>query len=365
MKTSAAVLYKAHTPLVIEEIELPPLKSEDVLVAIAACGVCHSDLHIVNGQPGRPFPLVLGHEAAGVVQEAGTSVTTLKPGDHVVLSFHPYCGQCRECTTGRTYRCTLRKGPPGYAWDGAVRMMLRGQPLYQMTPVPGFARHAIVHQSSAIKVADDVPLEKACLIGCAVATGIGAALNTAHVEPGSSVVVIGCGGIGLNVIQGARLAGAATIIAVDTMPHKLELATRFGATAVISAASENVVKRVREMTGRGADYAFEAIGRTETIQQAYDCIGMGGKTVVAGIVPDSAARLQIAPGTLLGEKTLTGTMTGSTRPLRDFPRYVQLYRDGRLKLDELITKYAPLEQVNEAFRSLEKGEGVRTVLRMQ
>ncbi len=365
MKTSAAVLHKAHTALVVEEIELAPLKSEDVLVSITACGVCHSDLHIVNGQPGRPFPLVLGHEAAGIVQEAGESVATVKPGDHVVLSFHPYCGKCRECASARTYRCTLRKGPPGYAWDGAVRMTLRGQPLYQMTPVPGFARHAIVHQSSAIKVADDVPLDKACLIGCAVATGIGAALNTADVQPGSSVVVIGCGGIGLNVVQGARLAGAATIIAVDTMVHKLALATQFGATAVINASSENVVKRVRELTGRGADYAFEAIGRPETIQQAYDCIGMGGKAVVAGIVPDYSARLQIAPGTLLGERTLTGTMTGSTRPIRDFPRYVQLYREGRIKLDELITTYAPLERVNEALRSLERGEGARTVLLMQ
>jgi len=365
VKTQAAVLHKPHTTLTIEEVELPPLKGEDVLIEIAACGVCHSDLHVVNGQPGRPFPIVLGHEAAGVVLETGAAVTGLSPGDHAALSFHPYCGQCHDCTTGRTYRCTKRKGPPGHAWDGGVRMTLRGQPLYQMTFVPGFARHAIVHHSSAIKIAKEAPLEKACLLGCAVATGVGAALNTAQVKPGSSVVVIGCGGIGLNAIQGARIAGAATIIAVDMLPHKLERALAFGATATVNAGSEQVVKRVRELTGRGADYAFEAIGKPETIQQSYDCLGAGGTAVVAGIVPDAAARVQIAPGSLLGERALTGTTTGSTRPLRDFPRYLHLYQDGRLKLDELVTATAPLEAVNEAFRSLERGEGVRTVLVMR
>ncbi|MBI3744712.1 MAG: Zn-dependent alcohol dehydrogenase [Chloroflexi bacterium] len=365
VKTHAAVLYAPHTPLRVEEVDLGPVKDEDVLVRIVASGVCHSDLHVYHGQPGRQFPVVLGHEGAGIVEQVGGAVTTVRPGDHVVLNLAPFCGRCYDCATGKTYRCTVRKGQNGLLYDGATRLSRDGQRIYHFTNVAAFARHAIVHHSSAVPIAKDIPFEVACLVGCCVCTGVGAALNTAQVRPGSTVVVIGCGGVGLNVIQGARLAGAKRIIAVDVLDEKLARARRFGATDAIDASKEKTVARVMELTaGRGAGYAFEAIGKPQTMMDAYTATGRGGKAVVVGISPDATARLSINPASLLAERSLTGTQTGSTNATRDFPLYLDLYRSGRLMIDELITARVPLEQVNEAFAALEQGRAVRTVLMM-
>ncbi len=365
MKTKAAVLYKKLMPLKIEEVELGPVKDDDVLVRVVASGVCHSDLHVIQGQEGWPLPMVLGHEGAGIVEQTGKAVTSVKKGDHVVISLAPFCGRCRDCTTGRTYRCTQRRGPAGTLYDGTTRLSKNGKPIYHYVNSATYAHHAIIHESSAIKIDPALPLDRACLVGCALPTGLGAVMNTAQVEPGSTVVVIGCGGVGLNVVQGARLAGASRIIAVDILEKKLALARQFGATDTIDASMESTTKRVQELTeGRGADYAFEVIGKVETIMEAYECIGRGGKAVVVGVAPDGS-HLPIVPRSLLSEKTLTGTSFGSTRPTRDFPLYLELYRQGRVKIDELVTKTRTLEEINEAFEDLEQGRTIRTVLLME
>ncbi len=365
MKTKAAVIYQKETPLKIEEVELGPVKDEDVLVRIVASGVCHSDLHVYHGQEGWPMPMVLGHEGAGIVEQTGAGVAGVRKGDHVVINLAPYCGRCLDCATGHIYRCLQRRGPPGTLYDGGTRLSKNGKPLHHFANSATYAHHAIVHASSAIPIDPAIPLDRACLVGCALPTGLGAALNTAQVEAGSTVVVIGCGGVGLNVVQGARLAGASRVIAVDILESKLATARQFGATDTIDASMEGVVRRVQEMTeGRGADYAFEVIGKVETIMDAYECIGRGGKAVVVGVAPDGT-HLPIVPRSLLSEKTLTGTQYGSTRAPRDFPLYLELYRQGRIKIDELITRFRKLEEINQAFEDLEQGRAIRTVLLME
>ncbi len=365
MKTTAAVLYQPRTPLKIEEVELGPVKDEDVLVRIVASGVCHSDLHVYHGQEGWPLPMVLGHEAAGVVEEVGATVRSVRPGDHVVINLAPFCGRCEDCASGKIYLCERKRGPAGHLYDGGTRLAKGGRRIYHYANCAAYANHAIIHESSAIPIAKHIPLEKACLVGCALAAGIGAAMNTAKVAPGQSVAVFGCGGVGLNVIQGTRLAGASPIIAIDLLESKLYKAREFGATETIDASQEDAVKRVMEITrNRGVDFAFEVIGRVETIQQAYQSIRASGKCVVVGVVADSS-ELSIVPRTLLQEKTIMGTRYGSTRAPRDFPLYLDLYMQGRLKIDELITRYAKLEDINEAFHALEHGEAIRTVLLME
>ena len=310
------------------------------------------------------MPMVLGHEGAGIVEQVGSAVTSVKPGDHVVINLAPFCGQCRDCTGGRIYRCLRRRGPSGTLYDGQTRLSKNGKPIYHYVNSATYAKHAIIHESSAIKIESEIPLDKACLVGCALPAGMGAALNTAQVEPGSNVLVIGCGGVGLNVIQGCRLAGAAKIIAVDILESKLQLAREFGATHLIDASMENTRKRVQELTENiGVDYAFEVIGRIDTIMDAYESICRGGKAVVVGIGPDGS-HIPIPPRSLVSEKTLTGTQFGSTNAVRDFPTYLELYMLGKVKIDELITKYRPLEEINQAFTDLEQGKVIRTILRM-
>ncbi len=362
MKTKAAVLYQPRTPLKIEEVELGPVKEEDVLVRIVASGVCHSDLHVYHGQEGWPLPMVLGHEAAGVVEEVGAAVRSARPGDHVIINLAPFCGRCDDCASGKVYLCEHKRGPPGHLYDGATRLAKGGRRIYHFANSAAYANHAIIHESSAIRIGKHIPLEKACLVGCALAAGIGAAMNTAKVEPGQSVAVFGCGGVGLNVIQGARLAGASSILAVDLLESKLAKAREFGATETIDASMEDPVKRILELTrNRGVDYAFEVVGRVETIQQAYQSIRPSGKCLVVGVVSDKS-ELSIVPRTLLQEKTIMGTRFGSTRAPRDFPLYLDLYMQGRLKIDELITSYAKLEDINDAIHNLERGEAIRTVM---
>lgn len=366
MKTKAAVLYQPRTPLKIEDVELGPVKDEDVLVRIVASGVCHSDLHIYHhGGERWPLPMVLGHEAAGIVEEVGAMVRGVRPGDHVVINLAPYCGRCDDCTTGRIHLCEHKRGPNGCLYDGGTRLAKGGRRIYHFANTAAYANHAIIHESSAIVIGRHIPLEKACLVGCALAAGVGAAMNSAKVEAGQSVAVFGCGGVGLNVIQGARLAGASAIIAVDLLESKLAKARDFGATETVDASMEDPVRRIQELTrNRGVDYAFEVIGRVETIQQAYQAIRAGGKCVVVGVVSDKS-ELSIAPTSLVQDRTIIGTRFGSTRAPRDFPLYLDLYMQGRLKIDELITRYARLEDVNEAIRDLERGTAIRTVMLME
>ena len=362
----AAVLYEYETPLKVEDVDLDNPNAREVRVKIAANGVCHSDYSVIHGVIRSKLPVVPGHEGAGIVEEVGSAVTLVKPGDHVVLSLAPYCGHCFYCSIGRFVLCnnmfmTMVKGT---MVDGTCRLKKDGKDLYHMAGVSSFAEYAIIDEAACIKIPDEVPLEKACLVGCGVMTGVGAAINTAKVEPGSSVVVIGCGGVGLNVIQGSVLAGASTIIAVDLIDSKLEYATQFGATHTINPNGQELVKTVRKLTdGRGADYAFEVIGLSQTVEQAYACTRQAGTTIVVG-VGGRQDNVSIPMASFMTEKTIKGSGYGSSRPRVDIPRLISLYMDKKLKLDELVTQTYALDEVNDAMTALEKGEVARGVVVM-
>jgi S-(hydroxymethyl)glutathione dehydrogenase / alcohol dehydrogenase len=362
----AAVLYELKTLLKVEDVDLDNPKRGEVRVKIAANGVCHSDYSVIHGVLRSPLPVVPGHEGAGVVEEVGPDVTLVKPGDHVVLSFAPYCGHCYYCSIGRPVLCdnmrlTMGKGT---LLDGTSRLKKNGKSIYHMAGLSSFAQYAVVAEISCIKIPDDVPLEKACLVGCGVMTGVGAAINTAKVAPGSSTVVIGCGGVGLNTIQGCALAGAATIIAVDLMDNKLEYAKQFGATHTINPSKQDLVKTVRSLTeGRGADYSFEVIGLGKTIEQAYACARQGGMTIVVG-APSREDTVTIPASSLLAEKEIKGSLYGSARPRVDMPRLIDLYMKKKLKIDELVSRTYTLDEVNVAMEALEKGEVARSVVVM-
>jgi NDMA-dependent alcohol dehydrogenase len=362
----AAVLYELKTPLKVEDVDLDNPKRGEVRVKIAANGVCHSDYSVIHGVLRSPLPVVPGHEGAGIVEEVGPDVTLVKPGDHVVLSFAPYCGHCYYCSIGRPVLCdnmrlTMGKGS---LLDGTCRLKKNGKPIHHMAGLSSFAQYAVVAEISCIKIPANVPLEKACLVGCGVMTGVGAAINTAKVEPGTSAVVIGCGGVGLNVIQGCALAGAGVIIAVDLMDNKLEYAKQFGATHTINPSKQELVKTVRSLTeGRGADYAFEVIGLGKTIEQAYACARQGGVTIVVG-APSREDTVTIPASSLLTEKVIKGSVYGSARPRVDMPRLIDLYMNKKLKLDELVSRTYSLDEVNDAMTALEKGEVARSVVVM-
>ncbi len=364
MKTKAAVCYAPNTPLVVEELDLDGPREGEVLVRIASAGVCHSDYHVMKGEWKPPLPMVLGHEGAGVVEAVGPGVTLSKPGDHVILNFRPNCGWCRYCTAGRPVLCN---GSPSARWamfDGSVRLHKDGRDINHFARMACFSQFAVVPQSGAVPVRRDMPLDKACLVGCAVMTGVGAVINTAKVQPGSSVVVIGCGGIGLNVIQGAALAGAERIIAVDMLENKLAFAREFGATDIIDASRTNVIERIHEMTDGGADYAFEAIGKSQTIAQAYESTGPGGVTTVVGMAPEDDLVSLNALSIPRTERVIMGSWYGSARPWLDLPKIVDLYLDGKIKIDEMISRTYPLEEINTAYEALENGEVARSVLLM-
>lgn len=362
----AAVLYELKTPLKVEDVDLDNPKRGEVRVKIHANGVCHSDYSVIHGILRSPLPVVPGHEGAGVVEEVGPDVTLVKPGDHVVLSFAPYCGHCYYCSIGRPVLCdnmrvTMGKGT---LLDGTCRLKKNGKPVHHMAGLSSFAQYAVVAEISCIKIPDNVPFDKACLVGCGVMTGVGAAINTAKVAPGTSAVVIGCGGVGLNTIQGCALAGAATIIAVDLMDNKLEYAKQFGATHTINPGKQDLVKTVRSLTeGRGADYAFEVIGLGKTIEQAYACARQGGVTIVVG-APSREDTVTIPASSLLTEKEIKGSLYGSARPRVDMPRLIDLYMKKKLKLDELVSRTYSLDEVNDAMTALEKGEVARSVVVM-
>lgn len=361
----AIVFRDPETAIEVADVDLAAPKAGEVRVKIAAAGVCHSDLHVKRGEWDAPAPLVMGHEGSGVVVELGEGVNSLAVGDHVVLSWVPPCGECRYCRSGHEARCHKAAtvvAPKGVLYDGTSRLSKDGELIHHYLGVSSFAEEVVVPASGAIKVRDDAPLDVIAVVGCAVATGVGAVLNTAAVEPGSTVVVIGCGGVGLNVVQGARLAGAERIIAVDVLPAKTQLAMQFGATDRVDASDGDVVEQLFELLPDGVDYAFDAIGRTSTTEQAIRMLGLGGAAVIVGL-PPTGAKASFEPLVLAeADQRILGSNYGSVRPSIDIPALVDRYMDGQLKLDPLISAHRPLAEAAEAFADLETGEALRTLL---
>ena len=357
--------YAKSQPLVVQDVDLGSPGPGELLVKINAVGLCHSDLSVINGNRPRPTPMVLGHEAAGVVEECGDGISDLKPGDQVVLVLVPSCGACIPCMEGRPVLCEPggRANVAGTLLGGARRLSVRNQPIYHHIGVSAFAEYAVVSRRSAVKVDRSLPAHEAALFGCAVLTGIGAVVNTAKVPAGSSVAVIGLGGVGLNALLGAILVGAGEIVAVDVNPDKLEVASRLGATKVIKAGPD-ATKEVREITGGGVDFAFEMASSLPALQMAYDITKRGGTTVTASL-PHPDIRLSIPPVQLVAEeRTLKGTYLGSCIPARDIPRYISLYQRGKLPVDKLVSDFVSLETLNEGFDRLADGNTVRQILRM-
>ena len=364
MRVRAAVLREPGDPVEILDVDLAPPQEGEALIRIAACGVCASDLHVVDGDLPEPLPIVLGHEASGVVVDTGPGVERVRPGDHVVLALVPSCGECENCRRGRPSFCDLggRMAATGTLADGTSRLSLGGERLHHFNSVSSFAEYAVVPESVAVPIRQDVPLDVVALIGCAALTGWGAVTRTAAVEPGARVAVWGCGGVGLATIQAARLAGAASIVAVDVRPEKLELAERLGATAAVQArATADVPRRVRHVTGGGVDYAFEAIGREETIGQAWESLRPGGTVVVVGL-PPKGSKLTIDTWGFINEKTIKGCFLGSARLDEDVPRLADLYAAGDLRLDELVSHRFGLDELPTAFERLRAGEAVRQLV---
>ncbi|SSW73644.1 Zn-dependent alcohol dehydrogenase [Achromobacter veterisilvae] len=356
----AAVLEKFNEPFVIRDIELAPPGPDEVLVRTAAVGICHSDIHMQEGiRPNLPLPAVLGHEVSGVVEAVGSGVHDLLPGDHVVGTLAAFCGHCPHCIAGRLVLCqdTSVKQPPGQA----RRLRAAGAPVSQVYNLSGFAEKMLVHRSTLVRIVKEMPLDRAALLGCALTTGTGAVFRTAQVRAGASVAVIGCGGIGLAAINGAQIAGATRIIAIDRLPHKLEQAKLFGATDLVDASGGDAVERVRQLTGGGVDYAFECIGLPATVEQCWAMLKPGGVATILGIF-GPGAKVSVAGMDLLQEKQLRGSMLGSVRPPEDIPALVELYLQGRLKIDELVSRRIPLEQINEGFEALRRGEATRSVI---
>jgi Zn-dependent alcohol dehydrogenase len=360
----AAVSYETNARMRVEEVTLDEPQDYEVLLKLVAAGTCHSDLHFLKGDIPVTMPVVMGHEGAGIVQKVGPGVTTLKPGDHVVLMVAFSCGKCSYCAEGRPTLCVenLPIQIMGTLPGGGIRLHKGDQDLHHLFGLACFAEYAVVHERSAVKIREDAPLDVVCLLGCGVATGIGAVLNTAGVKAGESIVIYGCGGVGLSAVMAAKLAGAGMIIAVDTLDTKLEMAKELGAHYVINASQENPQQKAVELTGTGVHYAVPCVGNADAIMQAYGSLRMGGKCVVVGL-PPIGVNLNIAPYELLLGKTITGTTQGDIRAFVDVPRYVDLFMDGRLPIDKLITKSCNLEEINEAYEALEKGEVVRTIIR--
>lgn len=355
----AAVCYEFGRPLVVEEIALDPPQAGEVKVRLAAVAICHSDIHLVRGEWGGTVPVVAGHEAAGVVVETGPGTSQVRVGDHVVVSLLRACGHCRFCTTGAPHLC---EGTFALQTESRLKT-LTGQPIQQGLGTAAFAEYVVVDQSQLVSVPATVPLEVAALLACGVITGVGAVINRAQVRPGSGVVVIGAGGVGLNALQGARLAGAAPIIAIDLVDAKLEKALEFGATHCVNAHATDVPAAVAALThGRLADYVFVTVGSAPAAEQAYSLAGTRGTIVFVGI-PDWVTRVPVPMGsTVVSEKTITGSKMGSTRLSIDIPWLVEQYQAGRLKLDELITARYPLAEINAAIASTEAGAALRNVI---
>ena len=354
-------MHEVHQPLRIEQVEIDTPGPREVLVRTGASGVCLSDLKRVEAIQHSETPMVVGHEAAGTVVAVGEQVSYVRPGDHVVTCMAVFCGNCEKCLRGRPSLCIRRLNTGARGPGARPRLSQAGRPLSQASNLGSLAEEMLIHENAIVKVRDDISFESLALIGCSVITGVGATLTTARVEPGSSVAVIGCGIVGLNCIQGAALAGALRVIAVDTVEAKLPMALEFGATDVIDASGGNVVQKIKDLTCGGVDYSFEAIGKKETAEQAYEMLGPGGTATVIGEVPEGT-KIEIDAWSLLWERRLQGSNCGSNRFRIDIPRYIELYLQGRLKLDELVSRRIKLEQVNEAFEHIRRGEVARSVI---
>lgn len=364
MKTRAAVLYGTNQPFEVEEVELEGPGPGEVLVEMAAGGICHSDWSVVNGTIPKQFPIILGHEGSARVLEVGPGVKLVKPGDPVILSWVPDCGYCHYCMTGKANLCDNRQPyADGTLGNDIIRFHKNGQPVRHFNGVSSFSQYAVCPERGCVPIDPRIPLDRAALIGCAVSTGVGAVIFTAQVPPGATMVVYGAGGVGLNAIQGGALVNASKVIAVDVNNGKLEMARAFGATHTINATETDPVAAVLDLTGgRGAEYAFEAIGRPETIRQAFESVCKGGTAVAIGIARREAL-IPIPPQNLVyGERKLIGSFYGSTRPRTDFARFVDLYLGGQLKLDQLVTKEWRLDQINEAFAAMNHGEVARGII---
>jgi S-(hydroxymethyl)glutathione dehydrogenase/alcohol dehydrogenase len=364
MKARAAIFREIGGALTIEEIDVDDPGPQEVRVRTVACGVCHSDLHFMQGNIGGALPTVPGHEPAGIVDAVGSEVRHVKPGDHVIACTSMFCGQCTQCMLGRLHLCTDRR-PMRRRKGEKPRLSQGDQELFQFADLSGFSEYMLLHEKAVVRIDDDIPLDRASLVGCGVTTGVGAALNTAKVTPGSSVVVFGAGGVGNSVIQGARIAGARQIIAVDIFPHKLEAAKRFGATHTLVVGPENPdvdpVKAIKKLSNGGVDFAFDAVGNATLSAQCFYSLAPRGLAVIVGAIPRGQT-LTLEPGHFYVEKMITGSIMGSNRFHIEAPQYLDLYRQGRLDLDSMITERMPLTDVNTALAAMEAGEVVRTVL---
>ena len=360
----AAVLHEVGGPFVIEDLTLQEPGAGEVLVRMVAAGICHSDWHFVTGALQRPFPVVLGHEGAGVVEEVGAGVTRVRPGDHVILNWSPDCGSCFYCKRGRNNLCErfLRARRGGTLMDGTTRLQLGNEMVHQFSTVSTFAEYGVTDEASCVAIERDVPFEVGAVVGCAVMTGFGAVMNTEQVRADDSVAVYGCGGIGLNILQGAALCGAEPIIAVDRVPEKLNTARGFGATHAIEAGEETV-EEIRSLTeGRGADYVYEAVGLPVLQEEAFEAVRPGGDLIIVGVAPrDSTARFSTF-AVHAQEKRVVGCLYGTANTRRDFPLILDLYKKGKLKLDELISRKYRLEDINTAYEDLLNGEINRGVI---
>jgi S-(hydroxymethyl)glutathione dehydrogenase/alcohol dehydrogenase len=358
----AAVFHEVGKPLEVEMLTLDDPAPDEVRVSVVGSGLCHTDLHIFEGHMPLPPPVVAGHEAAGIIVEVGTEVRGLQVGDHVINSVSTHCDNCYRCARGETWLCE-RGIYPGIRTEGRPKLRAGTTPVEGVAGMHGFSEQMLTHHSAAVPIDPDMPLDRAALIGCGVVTGVGTVINAARMRPGETCVVIGCGGIGLNVVQGARLAGAGRIIAVDVQPSKLDLAGRFGATDLVNPGDGDAVEAVLALTGgRGVDHAFEAIGLVPTSEQALAMTATGGGCYLIGVVPAGVAIEVQGLDFVSEDKTLRGVRMGASNIDTDFPRFVELYQQGRLLLDELVAEHITLEQINEGYERMKTGEHARSVV---
>ena len=364
MKAKAAVFREKGVELKIEEVEIDNPQANEVLIRTVACGVCHSDLHFVKGSILGPVPTIPGHEPAGVVEAVGSAVRSVAVGDHVIACTSMFCGQCKQCQLGRPYLCADKRATQRKKGD-TPRISLDGKPLAQFADLSAFCEKMLVHETAVVKIDDDIPLDSAALVGCAVTTGVGAALNTARVKPGSTVAIFGAGGIGVSIIQGARIAGAKQIIVIDLVPEKLEVARKFGATHTILGGPDSPdgdpVKAIKKLSRGGVDYAFDAVGLTQLSQQCFYALAPRGLAIIVGAIPPGQ-KLELEPGHFYVEKSIIGCFMGSNRFHIDALDYLDLYKQVRLDLDSMISERMPLENINEAFNMMDGGKVTRTVI---
>jgi S-(hydroxymethyl)glutathione dehydrogenase / alcohol dehydrogenase len=362
MEMSAAVFRKVHEPLTVEQVEIDKPWGREVLVRTIATGVCHSDLHVVDGLGRFPLdrPFVLGHEGAGIVEAVGADVTALRVGDHVVACLSGFCGTCPQCLSGHPNVCT--GGIVARDEQAPPRVSQNGQPLRTFAAIGSYAEHMLLHENSLVRIDAEIPLDRAALVGCGVLTGVGAALRSAGLQAGQTVAVFGCGGVGLSIVQGARIGGARQIIAVDVFDAKLEMAKEVGATHTVNSANDDPVQAVRALTrGLGVDHAFEAVGIASLCRQAIECLAVRGTATIVGVLPPDAT-IEFPWMAIRPECKVQTSRMGSNQFRTDIPNYLEFYRQGRLKLDEMISRRGHLSDINEAFRAMKAGEVARTVL---